>query len=73
MNERKAKFCTCTNLECPLHPSRHGMGCTPCIKKNLRLGEIPNCFFGLVENSDERTGDTLVDFAHLVLKQKEDE
>ncbi|MGI6118588.1 MAG: DUF6485 family protein [Bilifractor sp.] len=30
-------FCTCQNLDCPLHPTRHDKGCTPCISKNLGL------------------------------------
>lgn len=70
---RQGSFCTCGNLACPLHPTRHEKGCTPCIRKNLRLGEIPNCFFKLVENSESRMGDSFEDFAHLVLKTKEDE
>ena len=65
-----AKFCTCTNLECPLHPSRHDKGCTPCISKNPRLKEMPSCFFNLVENAEKRTGDSFADFAKLVLEQK---
>lgn len=65
-----AKFCTCTNLDCPLHPSRHDKGCTPCISKNLRLKEMPSCFFHLVENAENRTGDSFADFAKLVLEQK---
>lgn len=60
-------FCTCENLSCPLHPSRYGAGCTPCIAKNLRLGEIPNCFFNLVEGASLRSGDGFEDFARLVL------
>ncbi len=60
-------FCTCTNLECPLHPTKHDKGCAPCISKNLRLKEIPNCFFSLVENADMRSGDSLNDFAQLIL------
>lgn len=61
-------FCTCENLSCPLHPSRRGAGCTPCIAKNLRLGEIPNCFFNPVEGSASRAGDGFEDFARLVLE-----
>lgn len=38
-------FCTCTDKACPNHPSNHDKGCTPCIRKNLRTGEIPTCFF----------------------------
>ncbi len=38
-------FCTCKNLAYPLHPAKHDKGCAPCIQKNLKLHEIPNCFF----------------------------
>lgn len=43
-------YCTCTDLDCPCHPSRHELGCTPCVRKNQRQGEIPSCFFKLVED-----------------------
>ena len=69
--ENLSKFCTCTNLECPLHPARHGKGCAPCIAKNLRLGEIPNCFFNLVEGAEHHTGDSFEDFARLVLDKQD--
>jgi hypothetical protein len=61
-------FCTCENLNCPLHPSRHNKGCAPCISKNLKLREIPNCFFNMIDNAKNRTGDTFEDFAKLLLK-----
>lgn len=67
---KPGKFCTCANLECPLHPTRHDKGCTPCIRKNLRLGEIPNCFFNLVDGSQSRTGDSFEDFARVVMSAK---
>lgn len=60
-------FCTCTNLRCPLHPTKHARGCAPCIEKNLRLGEVPNCFFHKLPNAPKRTGDTFQDFAETVL------
>ena len=60
-------FCTCGNLDCPHHPSNHDKGCTPCIEKNLRTGEMPNCFFHKVEGTVKRAGDTMEDFARLVL------
>lgn len=65
-----SKFCTCNNLKCPLHPSKHDKGCAPCINKNLNLKEIPNCFFNLMENSKNREGDSLKDFAKLVMKEE---
>lgn len=61
-------FCTCENLECPLHPTKHGNGCAPCISKNLKLNEVPNCFFHRVDGSENRTGDSFVDFANAVKK-----
>ena len=50
--ENLSTFCSCTNLACPLHPTKHDKGCTPCIQKNLRLKEMPNCFFNLVEGTE---------------------
>lgn len=47
-------FCTCNNTDCPLHPTRHNKGCAPCIAKNLKLQEIPNCFFQKVEGNETR-------------------
>ncbi len=67
--EKSAEFCACTNLKCPLHPTKHDKGCTPCINKNLRLKEIPNCFFDLIDNAENRSGDKFKDFAELILKK----
>ena len=64
-----SEFCSCTNMACPLHPTKHDKGCAPCINKNLKLKEIPNCFFGLVDGSEEREGDSFKDFAELVVKE----
>lgn len=63
-------FCTCQNLGCPLHPTKHEQGCAPCIRKNLNRRELPNCFFSLVEGADKRTGDSFQDFAELMLNKK---
>lgn len=68
-----SKFCTCKNLECPLHPTKHDKGCAPCISKNLGLHEIPDCFFNLIENAELRSGDSFEDFAKLVLSKSESE
>lgn len=38
-------FCTCTDKACPNHPRNQEGGCDLCIKKCLKLGEIPSCFF----------------------------
>ena len=59
-------FCTCKNTKCPLHPTNHGKGCAPCIAKNLKLNEVPNCFFDRIEGSEKRKGDSFADFAHCV-------
>ena len=59
-------FCTCKNTKCPLHPRNHDKGCTPCIAKNLKLNEVPNCFFNKVHGSENRKGDSFADFADCV-------
>lgn len=66
-------FCTCKNTACPLHPTNHDRGCAPCIAKNLKLREMPNCFFDKIPDSETRPGDTFPDFARLVLNEKEKE
>lgn len=63
-----SSFCTCNNSDCPLHPTRHDKGCSPCIAKNLKLHEIPSCFFHQVKNNETRKGDSFEDFSELVLK-----
>ncbi len=68
--ENRSKFCNCDNFACPLHPTKHDNGCAPCIHKNLKLKEIPNCFFSLVNGSKDRSGDSFEFFASLVMKQK---
>lgn len=67
-----SQFCTCENLACPLHPTKHDKGCAPCISKNLRLKEVPSCFFNLVEQARDRQGDTFQDFARAVLGIEEE-
>ena len=66
--ENLSKFCSCKNTNCPLHPTKHSKGCAPCIAKNLKLHELPNCFFNLLNGSDSRPGDSFEDFANEVLK-----
>ncbi|MDO5398804.1 MAG: DUF6485 family protein [bacterium] len=63
-----SNFCTCENLNCALHPTNHNKGCAPCVSKNLKLREIPNCFFNMIDNAETRTGDTFEDFAKLLLE-----
>jgi len=41
-------FCTCADLNCKLNPHNNAKGCDLCVKKNLKAGEIPSCFFKLV-------------------------
>ena len=67
--ENLSKFCSCKNTDCPLHPTKHNKGCAPCIAKNLKLKEVPNCFFNLVKDGDLRDGDSFEDFANAVLKK----
>ena len=65
-------FCTCANKACPLHPSRHDKGCSPCIENNLRLREIPNCFVKLVkEDVDLNASYTLETFADVIRQSKQ--
>lgn len=66
-----SEFCTCKDYKCPLHPSNHNNGCSLCIAKNLKQGEIPNCFFNLVDKDYNCDGYSFEDFAKLVLGQKE--
>lgn len=66
-----SKFCTCENFSCPLHPTKHEKGCAPCISKNLRLKEIPACFFNCLDNSDTRTDDSFESFAKLMECKKD--
>lgn len=66
--KNSSKFCTCSFTECNMHPLNHDKGCTPCISKNLKNGEIPNCFFNMVDYSDKRNGYKFKDFAEVVLK-----
>lgn len=67
--ENVSPFCSCTNRACPLHPTKHDKGCAPCIQKNLRLKEMPNCFFHLVEGTEGRANDSFETFAEAVLRQ----
>lgn len=64
------EFCSCTDLECPNHPSRHGEGCTRCIRKNLECREIPSCFFHSIPVSKPTDGWFYEDFAALVNREK---
>ena len=43
-------FCTCTVTQCSEHPLNNNQGCNSCIQKNLKLGEIPACFWHNITN-----------------------
>ena len=43
-----AGFCTCRDKKCPMNPANHDKGCTPCVAKCMREGELPSCFFDAV-------------------------
>lgn len=58
--------CACTDTSCPHNPVNHDKGCSPCIAKNLRHGEIPSCFFVKVQGHDEYDGYSYRHFARLV-------
>ncbi len=66
-----SSFCTCKDTGCPFHPTNHGKGCAPCIRKNLRQKEIPSCFFNLVADNNKRTGYTFEDFAKLIVAKSQ--
>ena len=60
------KMCTCTDTSCPYNPVNHDKGCTPCIAKNLKMGELPSCFFVAVQGHDEYPAYTYQHFARVV-------
>ena len=62
-------FCTCRDTKCPLNPVNHDRGCTPCIGKCLREGELPSCFFNALAPYRGPDADyTYQGFAQLVLE-----
>ncbi|MBD5560662.1 MAG: hypothetical protein HDQ87_10005 [Clostridia bacterium] len=61
--------CTCTDHACPLHPTNHEYGCTPCVKKNQARGEIPSCFFTLAAPDVHPDAYYFRDFAEAVTAQ----
>lgn len=69
MKEAK-DFCTCTDLQCPNHPVNHDQGCTLCILKNLRMKEIPGCFFRDIPCEKPTSEWHYADFAALVEKAR---
>ncbi len=69
--ERKVAFCTCTDTKCPNNPLNHDLGCTPCVEKNLRQGEIPVCFFRSIDHPKPTKHWYYEDFAELVKAAQE--
>lgn len=65
-----AKFCTCKDTKCPFNPVNHEKGCSPCVAKCLKDGEIPNCFFKAVNDQDKPDNYTYKDFADFVLNNQ---
>ncbi len=66
--KNSSDFCTCKDTKCPLNPVNHEKGCSLCINKCLKAGEIPSCFFNAVNENGVRTGYTYKEFAEYVLK-----
>lgn len=68
-------FCTCDDLNCVLNPNNPNSkvsGCDPCIRKNLKAREIPNCFFLLVDEDTTGVEDFTIDgFVEFYLKNKQ--
>ena len=65
-------FCTCPVLDCSSHPYNHDEGCDLCIKKNLKLGEIPTCFWENVSNVIGVTDYSAENFAKFVMKYRKE-
>lgn len=68
---KQVPFCTCTDTKCPYNPVNHDQGCTPCIAKNLREGEIPSCFFKSIDCPKPTENWHYEDFAALVQAAKD--
>lgn len=64
-------FCTCKDTDCKLNPCNHSLGCDPCVRKNLMAGEIPGCFFHLIDDDLSRLDDFTVEgFVRFYLQSK---
>ena len=65
-------FCTCIMSGCEHHPGNHSEGCDPCIRKNLKNGEIPTCFWLLIsDNFDGVNSFHIEDFVKFYSNRKE--
>lgn len=60
-------FCTCGDTNCPYHPTNHDKGCTPCIFKNLKLREIPSCFWNIAGGTEGQENFFFEDFAKRII------
>lgn len=64
-------FCTCKASNCKYHPLNHSEGCDLCIKKNLKFGEIPSCFWlQISDNISDYPTYTYADFADFFQKHR---
>ena len=70
MENKVPSFCTCKDYSCPYNPVNHDKGCTPCIAKNLREGEIPTCFYKSIDHPKPTGNWHYEDFAALVNEAK---
>ena len=64
------EFCTCTDYKCPFNPVNHDQGCSPCILKNLKMKEIPSCFYHDIDCPKPTDEYHYEDFAALVAVAK---
>lgn len=71
---KKQHFCNCGDLECPFNPNNPNAkidNCDPCIRKNLKHGEIPACFFKSVSEDISDLDDfSYESFAKFILENK---
>lgn len=65
-------FCTCKDTTCKLNPENHNLGCDPCIQKNIKAGEIPSCFFHLIDEDISHLKEfTIESFVKFYLSKKQ--
>ncbi len=65
-------FCSCRDTSCKLNPNNHDLGCDPCIQKNLKAGEVPSCFFHLIDEDISHLKEFTIDsFVRFYLNKKQ--
>lgn len=65
-------FCSCRDTSCKLNPNNHDLGCDPCIQKNLKAGEVPSCFFHLIDEDISHLKEFTIDsFVKFYLNKKQ--